>query len=867
MSWYSALRNKIAHLAARGGFDRSLDEELRIHLEMRAEELAQTGQSPEAAAAQARREFGPAARAAEESRAAWRWNRLEDLARDLRYAARALGRDRGFALAAIVSLALGIGVNTTVFSLTAEFLFSEPSVRDARTLVAARIGGGSHAPVREYRFLRDAGVFDGLAGLNEETEVNWRFGDASVRLFGTRVTDNFFTVTGAPVAAGRGFRSGERDVAVATHRFWQSRLNADPVALGRVLMLDGRPHTVVGILPERHRTLTGFGFSPDLYLPVNHDDTLLALYARLPEGMGRRAALEKLRAACVALDQIFPDGNHKWASGISVTSVTGLERLTEDFVLPVSAFFAMLMVAVGLLLLIACVNVAGLLLARGTAREHEFAVRSSIGASRGRLVQQLLAESLMLSIAGAAAGLGLNYLLTRVLNQIGLPIPVPIRLAIEPDWRLLIYASAVAVLSALAAGLLPALKTTRSGPSAMLKRDERQVAAGRGTLRSALVVGQLALSVVVLITAGLFLRNLLRAAALHPGFDIQSTVWAQMRPVPESFPDAERKRALAGRALERLAALPGVESAAAVSVVPLNDNVSRNEGIVTDLSQEEVRTGYAWNAVGPGYFRTMSIPILAGREFAPEDRDGSARAVIVNEAFARRVFGKVHPVGRALRIGGDPMTVVGVAGNSKYFTMGEDNRPAIYESYFQRGGGRASLHFVLRASGPPAGLVKAVSTALLEVDTASAVEVKPMSRAMAFALLPSRAGAALLGAIGALGLALAAIGFYGMLAYTVSRRFREIGLRAALGAQRHDLLRLALTQGAAILLAGLTIGMFAAAFLTRPLAMFLAPGLRPSDPLTYFAVAIVLIAAGCLASVRPALRAMRIDPFTALRHE
>jgi predicted permease len=670
-----------------------------------------------------------------------------------------------------------------------------------------------------------------------------------------------------PVANGRGFQTGERDAVVATHRFWRSRLQSDPRVLGRVLLLDGRPHTVVGILPEKHRTLTGFGFAPDLYLPVNNDNTLLAFYGRLPAGLSRQAALEKLKAACAALDRVHPDGNHKWANGVSVTSMTGLQRLTEDFLLPVSAFFAMLMAVVTLLLLIACVNVAGLLLARATARAHEFAVRSSIGASRGRLVRQLLSESLFLSTAGAAAGLALNYLLTRILNNIALPVPVPLRLAIEPDWRLLLYACAVAICSALAAGLLPALHAARVGPAAVLKRGALQLTGGRGRLRGALVAGQVAVSVVVLVTAGLFLRNLLRAAALDPGFDLRTTVWAQMRLVPETYPDADRKRSVAAQAVERLASVPGVESAATAALVPLNDNVSRFESVLTDLSPEEVRIGYAWSAVGPGYFKTMGIPILAGREFTAQDRSGAPRAVIVNQAFARRVFGAVNPVGRTVRLGDAALTVAGVAGNSKYFTMGEDDRPAIYESYFQRGGGRANLHFLLRVSGPPETFVKAAGAALLNLDPTAAVEVKPMSQAMAFALLPSRAGAALLGAIGALGLALAAVGLYGVLAYSISRRIREIGVRAALGAPRRHLVRLALGQGASIVIAGLAIGTFIAVFVTRPLALFLVPGLKPSDPPTYAAAALALVATALVASLRPALRAIGVDPFAALRYE
>jgi predicted permease len=846
-----------------------MEEEMRLHVEERAEELMAGGMSRRDALAAARREFGSAARIAEESREAWRLAWIEDLWRDFRYGVRALRRDRGFAITAVLSLALGIGVNTAIFSLTAEFLFSQPSVRDPDTLVRVEIGG-SVIGMREYRFLRDAKVLEELAGANEMQEVNWRSGDVSSRLFSTRVTDNFFDVTGTPVALGRGLQNGERNAAVISHRFWQTRLNGDDRVLSRMLVLDGAPYAIVGVLPAGHRSLIGFGYVPDLYLPVAGEAGIAGLYGRVAASMSPSAAVSRLRSACAELDKVYPDGNHKRTNHVTVSGLLGLERLGQGFLRSVTMLFAILMATVALLLLIACANVAGLLLARASTRVQEFAIRMSIGAGRGRVIRQMLAESLMLSLLGTAAGLALNYLLTRLLNRAVIAAPVPLRLAIEPDWRLLMYAAAIAVGTALAAGVLPAVKSAKGGTSAMLKRNEHQVSGRRAPLRNLLVAGQLAISVVMLIMAVLAVRNLMQSSTLDPGFDIRRTVWAQMRLVPESYPDAKKVRAAISSALERLRGMPGVTSAAVAAVVPLNDHfLSRSTAVYTDVLTDGKRIEHAWNAVGPDYFKTMGIALVAGREFTSLDREGTARVAILNETFARKAFGGANAVGRRIRFGRDDRferTVVGVARNSKYSTIGERDRAAMYECYFQVGG-RPTVQLLLKAAGPPDALLRPVNAELLSADPAAAVELKPMSRALAFAMMPSQAGAILLGSIGLLGLVLAAVGLYGLLAYAISRRTREIGLRVALGARRGDVVRLVMREGAWIVGTGLGVGTALALFVTRPLARFLVPGITPGDPLTYALVGAVLLAAGCAACFVPMLRALRIDPMLALRYE
>jgi len=854
---------KLSYLFRRKSFNSELDDEIRFHLEMAA---AERGESA------ARREFGSLVKMREDSRSAWQVRWLVDLVSDLRYALRALRRNPGFAAAAIFSLALGIGANTTIFSLTMEFLFSQPSCRNPETLAEMQIGGNSDIDMAKYRFLRDARIFDGLAGSNEEhkAEANWRFGNDTYRLQTMRVTENFFQVVGIPVAMGRAMEPRDGDVVVLSDRFWKARLAADPKVLGKTLIIDGRPFTVVGVLPHNHRTVLGFGFSPDLYIPASRESDIVALIARLPEGMSRQAAYARLVAACKQLDKVYPPDwgpNASWANGTEVVPVVGMERLRSLNILPFAAFFGMLMVVVGLILLIACANVSSLLLARASSRRQELAIRLAIGAGRGRIVRQLLAESLLLALLGTGAGLLLNVWLSGVMNRVQLPLPLPMQLLIQPDWRLLLYSMAVAVGSALAAGLMPAFKATREGVSAALKLTERQV--GQWTLRYALVVGQLAVSVVLLTTGFLFVRNMTKSMTMNPGFDAEHAAWAFMRLVPEKYTTPEQKQNLVRSALGELSALPGVESASIACIVPLNDNWVTMTDVRTDVSEPPVRVRFHGNCAAPDYFRTMGIPILQGREFLPSDRKGTPEAVIINENMARQLFGNRNPVGHTFRytrpVLSAPMTVVGVAKNSKYFTLGEDNPLALYNA-FDPDPWMTNLHFLVRASRPR-DVVKEIAQTLGRLDSSASIEVKPMRDAMGFAFLPSRLGAALLGSMGLLGLALASIGLYGVLAYSVARRTREIGLRVALGADRAAVLRMVARESAVLLIIGLAIGLAISVFATKPLAMFLVPELSPSDPATFLTVAAVLAAVAFAATLGPALRALRVDPMVALRYE
>jgi predicted permease len=519
--------------------------------------------------------------------------------------------------------------------------------------------------------------------------------------------------------------------------------------------------------------------------------------------------------------------------------------------LPLAAFFGVLMIVVGLVLLIACANVASLLLARASSRTQELAIRLSIGANRGRIVRQLLGETLLLGACGSVAGLLLNVWTTSLISNLRLTsLPVPIQFQIQPDWRLLTYMVLIACGCTLACGLAPALSGTRAGLNATLKQGERQVVR-RWTLRNALVIGQLAVCV-VLLSAGLL-------------FDADHVAWANMRLVPQAYASPEKTTAFARDLLQRVRALPGVESAAYVEKVPLNDNLVRGTGAHTDLNPSPVHITTFANFVTPDYFRTMGIAIVSGRDFRDTDRAGSERPIIINRTFAQRLFGTLNPIGHIVCYDHEiPQIVVGVAENSKYFTLGEENKLAMYSPYAQIKG--PNLRLMVR-SAAPRELVKSINRTLLDADPSAAVETKPMRDALTFAMLPSRVGAAVLGSMGLLGLALASIGLYGVLLFAVSRRIREIGLRMALGATPRGILQMVLGESALLVALGVGLGIAIAALAVRPLAMFLIPEVHPADPANFAIVAGVLGLVALLATLSPALRALRVDPVVALRHE
>ncbi len=870
MQFLRELWLRLRWLAGRSRFHSELADEIQFHLNSRADELEESGVVRAEAMARARREFGSRLKAAEDTSGTWQIQWLEDVFSDLRFAWRAFVRNPGFALTAIFCLALGIGVNTTIFSVVSSFLFSQPTCRDSASMISIWEGGNSGSSFTDYKFLRDAHIFDGLAGINVEREVNWRDGDQTSRFYAGVVTEDFFSTLGCPFLLGRGISIGETTTAVLSERVWRGSFGSDPAILGRKLILDGRVYSIAGVLPANHRSIAGFGLSPDIYVPLARDDEQVQFYARMPKGMTLAIARARLLSVFGQLDRIHPMEGWKRTNQVRVMGVTGFDVLNQEIPGAVTAFFAMLMVVVGLVLLIACTNVASLLLARAASRSHELAIRLSLGASRRRIVRHLLAESLLLSVLGLAVGLAIDIGCAKGINNLTLPVPLPIHLVVSPDWRLLWYSLGIVLVSALLCGLLPALKAARRDVNLTLKQEEHQTVR-TWNMRSVLVAGQLAVSIVLLATGFLFVHNLRRATSMNPGFDVQHTLWAYMRLVPDKYtdPDQIKQMSLVHSALERLRALPGVQSAAITRRVPLNDNCVIGARLRTDISSAPIPVQYECNNVGPDYFHTMGISLQRGREFNAADRRGSQPVAIVNQTFAREVFGHADPIDHTINTGftnEKSKLIVGVVKDSKYFTLGEKQRLAVYEPYFAYPE-PINLHFLIRTASSPGSYVKAVSDELGRLDPTAAIETKPMSRALGLALLPSQIGAVMLGSMGILGLMLAAIGLYGVLLYSVSRRTREIGLRVALGARPSDVLRLIGQHSLILVISGMIVGLALAYFAMQPLTLFLVPGLSTVDPTALLACIGILGIVALLATLIPAVRALRVDPMVALRYE
>jgi predicted permease len=807
--------------------------------------------------------LGNVSRITEESLDLWRFSRIENLWRDLIYGVRTVARSRALVVTALLSFGLGIGVNAVVFSLAVELLLSQPSVTDASSLVSVRLGGNSHAPFVALDFLRRSGMFQDVVGDNAELLMNFDNGTETRPVLATAVTKNYFTALGVPVAHGRGILPDDpSDVAVIGDRFWRRRFNGDLSIVGSHISLEGRPFTVVGILPPVHRTLVGFGLEPALYVPRYLDETMLAIYARLKPGTGLDEARARLKAVATRLDEVAPR-EMKYADALHVAPVAGFNRLNEEReLLPIGLFFLALLVVAALVLFIACVNVTGLLLARASARRRELAIRLSLGASRGRLLQQLLVESALLAGAGALFGLVIAQVTATLLARVQLPIPIPIRLMVETDWRVLIYAMILTVAATLFAGLLPAWQAVRESISRDLHRARKL------RVRRVLVVGQVAVSLVILGAAFLFLRNLVAARQMGPGFDLTHTLRAEVNLPSDRYTTPERLRSYIERTLPELEALPGISAVAAARIIPFTDSTRFTSGMTFPDTGEKIEVNFSWNAVSADFFRVMGIPVLEGRAFTTADR-GSDLIVTVNRTFVNRYLGGRAAVGRTFLWGDgtEPFRIVGVVEGTKTMTVGEDDMPQLYQPLAQITNDRRRLQFVLRSRTSPASQVAAVRSTLRRLEPSAGTQVEPLYSSIGLAFLPSQVGAMLFGAIGLLTLVLAATGLYGMMAYSVARQTQEIGIRMAIGATRSDISQMVLREAVTLVAAGSVIGVGMALLVMRPLAMFLVASLTPADPLSLGGVVVVLTLTALAASLGPVCRAARVDPATTLRYD
>src|SRR5262245_4161361 len=873
------LRHRARSLFRAHRADAELDRELRAHLEYQIDENIANGMSPEEARRIALANFGGVENVREEARDARGVNVIENVMRDLRYTLRGLKREPMLLVAATISIALGAAGNIAVFSLARALVLAPPDVREPERLFYVATSYRSQASYQRWLDLEASGGLEHFAGYWFENEVNWLDGGAAVSIMPMMVTANFFEVTGFPLARGRGFSSTEAraeldpHVVVVSHEFWQRKLANDSAVVGRTLILNGESYTILGVLPPHLRGVAGFGISPSIYVPLNR--ALLPDYARrnarLVKLLGRLKPDQSLvegRAAVDAIDRrlarFTADSLYGGVQDFTIVGGLGSSKMSRT----VGVFIALLGVVSLLVLLIACANVAGLLIARGARRRQEIAIRLAIGGSRGRLIQQLLIEGLWLALIGTAAGLALSLGFMRVVNGAALPVPIPIELHLSPDGAVFLCAIGLVVLTVVACALLPAIHATRLTLVPALKHEEPFYIMRRFTARGVLLTGQVTVSTVLLVTALLFLRNLTRAQVTDPGFQTDHALVAQVGFV-QGRPDADHSAFLQA-AVERVAALPGVDAAAYAASIPLSTRGSTNgqsARIGDNPNAEHVE--FAKHLVGRGYFSGMGIRVLGGREFLTADAPGTPRVAIINQEFVRRYFRGANPIGQRLRFVDTnvEIEIVGVVTNGKHVTLGEDQRAAMYFALRQESEDLRVAFVVARTRGEPIPLVKPMRDALGALDRSTSVVVEPMSSALRFALLPSRVGGIILGTLGVLGLVLAAFGLYAIVSYNVSRRIGEIAIRSALGASRGAILRLAIHDASLHVSVGVALGLGISAVATAPLRTFLVAGLSATDPATFAGTALVFLAVSVAASWLPARHATRVNPVVAMRLE
>lgn len=820
---------------------------------------------------------------------------MDTLWQDTRFALRTMRKNPGFTAVAVLSLALGVGATTTIFTLlNAAFLAPLP-VEQPSDLVAvyttdqANIGGLGNLLPMSYLNLKDmrrrSEYLPDMAGYSFPTPVSVITASAPQQAFAELVTGNYFSVLGVNAAKGRVFgaeedtKPGDAPIVVLSHGFWQRRLGGDPAAVGKVMPLNGTGFTVIGIAPAGFKGINSL-ISPDMWVPsmmyaqvlpsqlrswIDERRALMFFVAaRLKPGATIQQAEANLKSVASALEHEYPAPNKGRSVALRpLVQATIFPGIRDMFILG----GAVMMTIVGLVLLIACSNVANLLMARALARRQEIAVRVALGASRSRLFRQLLTESVVLAALGGILGIAVAVAARDGIWSLRPPFLADNFVDLPLDARVLAFTAMVSLVTGVIFGLLPALQASRPDVVGALKEETQGAGTGRrrAAISRALVVAQVALSVVALIAAGLFLRSLGHATQIDPGFDVEHVAVVVVNPGQGGY-DGERALQFFRTVHERVGLVPGVQSTAWASATPLTGSLFKT--IVKEGENPEsttARTLAAAIVTTPGYFRTLGVPLLQGRDFADSDRESTMRVAVVNQVLADRLWPHDDPIGKRFRFFTDTAyrEVIGVAKTSKYQTLGEDPQPAAYTPLEQDP--TETMVLFVRAGGAPAA---PLGTAQREIRTLDShvplTNPYTMREILKQSLWPARLAAILLGALGILALTLASVGLYGVMAYSVTQRTREIGVRMALGADRSQVLTMVLRQAMTLVVIGLAIGVTAAMAVARVVTRLLF-GMSALDPATFGGVCLILVVVAMLASCVPAWRASRLDPLRALR--
>jgi predicted permease len=897
MSALADVLRRLRSLGRRRELENRLDDEIRFHVEQQIEKNRRAGMPPDEARRQALIRFGGVEQVRERTRDEFRAAHIENLARDVRYGLRSLRRHPGFSAMAVLSLAIGIGANATIFGVAHAVLFRSSPFDDPQTLVniyeseAGRaFNPMSHPNIEDLR-KGTTHIFRGIAA-SAVTVAQIDGGSAVGTVMGEAVTGGAFALLGIEPRLGRAIQAdddvarGGHPVVMLSHGYWQRAFGADSQVVGRALQMGGRSYTIIGVAPADYRGGLP-AFTPAFYIPMAMLDEMgiemldkrsyhsFFVKARLAPGITRAQAEHAASLVAASLTGVRPEG---WRPGEQFVLVPTSDVQVLPGVDPLLRAAAwLLLTVVALVLLLACTNLASFLLARALDRSQEVAVRRALGATRGALARQVLVESALLGLGGAAAGLVLALVLLDVLLSVDLPLPYGMRLDLHLgldwralfDWRVLALTASAGVLAGGFLGLVPAVQGTRADLGSALKTGSRgSHAPGPLKWRSVLVIAQIAMSLVLLVGAGLFLRSWQQTLAVDPGFGHAPTaILSVMMPVARSTPDGVVQRTR--RLLERFRTLPGAAAVGLVWPLPLELSSSNTDftidGRVPPAGRETFRANRAF--VDGGFFDAAGMAIVAGRTFDDGDRRNSQPVAVISQAMARRYWPDGDALGRIIRRpdrAERDLVIIGVASDINVRSLGEAPRDVVYETYTQ-GDGLPAASFVVRTTTDPARMSLALAGAGQQVDPDLRVmQSMTLAQHLAMSRLPSQIGAVLLAAFAAMGMALAAVGVYGTVRHTVAMRTREVGIRMALGAEAAGVARLLARHAVRLVLVGVVIGVAASLLAARFLATLLF-GVGSFDPVALIGAPLVLGVAAWLAAYLPARRASRADPLAALR--
>lgn len=867
---------------------RDLDEDIRAHIETETQDNIARGMAPEAARHAAMKKFGNVEQVREDTRKVWTLVWLEQFMQDVRYCARSLRKSPGFTAIAVLTLALGIGANTAIFSVVYAVMLRPLPYRDAARLVVMwettpKVGtvGVAYPNFADWR--AQSRAFSETAYFTQ-TGFNLSGVSQPESVGGYAVSPAFLAVLGVRPILGRDFtadeeKNGAAPVLILSNELWQSHLGGDPGAIGKSISLDGRSFTIVGVLPANFRALDTTDFLEPIGVWLQDSPNAAvgrgergdsAVVARLAPGASFAQATAEMNGIGERLAQQYPESNDKF--GVKVTT------MRDEFVGDARPALLVLFGAVLFVLLIACANVANLFLVRSASRGREIALRYAFGASRGRIMRQMLAESFILALAGGILGVALAYGGIHAMSKF-IPADMLGGATVGLNGAVLLFAGGVVILAAFVFGMAPVVQASQPDFQTGLKEGAKtsSASAAQNKLRGAFAVLEISLALVLLAGAGLMMKSLYRLMAVSPGFRSEQVLSASVDMSVRQYPGDTARANFAQRILDGVRAIPGVEDAGIGTSTPLFNSHSRSditiEGMATLKSGDYPHPDE--HKISPGFTETLGIPLMRGRNFTTADNEKAPPVCLINSLLARQYFAKSNPVGQRITFGhpgtaGDSektkwITIVGVVGDTKMYGLANPARLEVYLPFQQFPEG--SLNILMRSAVDPASLTTALRGVVASVDKDQPLyDIATMNERVRKSVASRRMTLALLGLFSALALILAGVGIYGVISYSVAQRTHEIGIRAALGAQRGDLMRMVLGQGVLLALTGVAVGVVAALALGRVMASLLY-SVSAYDPATFVGVAALLIGVAAAACYFPARRAMRVDPMVALRYE